>query len=284
MRAPSLIAAALASASLISGQTSAFRDYVCPLDPDVREAAPGKCPRCGAELLFRVLAPVAYPMKLALTPRTPRPGDRVEMAFSVNDPNTGRPVKRFEPVDQEQLHLFIVSQDLGFFAHECPAPSADGSFHYQSSLPKSGMYRLLASYYPAGATPQLTLKTILLAGAPAEVPELTSDLAPKRVADLEVTLVAEPAKPMVRQPATLRFRVTPSADLEPFLGAAGHLLAASSDLIDLIHVRSDSASDRGEIRFHVTFPRARTYRLWVQFQRRGVVNAAAFTLPVTVVR
>ena len=28
------------------------------------------------------------------------------------------------------------------------------------------------------------------------------------------------------------------------------------------------------------FPRPATYRLWVQFQRRGVVNTVAYTVPV----
>jgi len=28
------------------------------------------------------------------------------------------------------------------------------------------------------------------------------------------------------------------------------------------------------------FPRARTYRLWVQFQRNGIVNTAHFDIPV----
>ena len=29
------------------------------------------------------------------------------------------------------------------------------------------------------------------------------------------------------------------------------------------------------------FPRARTYRVWVQFQRKGVINTAHFDVPVS---
>ena len=35
------------------------------------------------------------------------------------------------------------------------------------------------------------------------------------------------------------------------------------------------------IQFNLFFPRARTYRIWVQFQRKGVVNTASFTVPVS---
>ena len=36
-----------------------------------------------------------------------------------------------------------------------------------------------------------------------------------------------------------------------------------------------------QIQFNMIFPRARTYRVWVQFQRKGVVNTAVFTVPVS---
>jgi len=34
------------------------------------------------------------------------------------------------------------------------------------------------------------------------------------------------------------------------------------------------------VRFDVVFPRARPYRVWVQFQRSGVVNTVHFDVPV----
>jgi hypothetical protein len=49
------------------------------------------------------------------------------------------------------------------------------------------------------------------------------------------------------------------------------MLAASDDLIDLLHEHPFAAGN-GKIEFDLTFPRARTYRVWVQFQRDGVVN------------
>ena len=52
------------------------------------------------------------------------------------------------------------------------------------------------------------------------------------------------------------------------------------DLIDMIHTHPFLADGGSEIQFNVIFPRAHTYRVWVQFQRSGVVNTAYFDVPV----
>ena len=36
-----------------------------------------------------------------------------------------------------------------------------------------------------------------------------------------------------------------------------------------------------QMQFDVTFPRPGVHRVWVQFQRKGVVNTAAFNIPVS---
>ena len=75
----------------------------------------------------------------------------------------------------------------------------------------------------------------------------------------------------------LFFKLSPADGLEPYLGAAGHMLVASEDLIDMIHTHPAYA---GPEQFNVIFPRPGIYRVWVQFKRLGVVNTAAFNLPV----
>ena len=64
----------------------------------------------------------------------------------------------------------------------------------------------------------------------------------------------------------------------------GHLLALSNDLIDSIHEHPVYANGGPEVQFNIYFPREASYRIWVQFQRKGVVNTAAFTIPVRVLR
>ena len=73
-------------------------------------------------------------------------------------------------------------------------------------------------------------------------------------------------------------------DLQPYLGAWGHMLAASADLIDMIHGHPAFGEGGGTIQFNVIFPRAGNYKLWVQFQRLGVVNTVEFNVPVSVLQ
>jgi hypothetical protein len=72
----------------------------------------------------------------------------------------------------------------------------------------------------------------------------------------------------------------PAEGLEPYLGVWGHLLAASEDLIDLMHEHPTIADGGPQVQFNLIFPRPAFYRIWVQFQRLGKVNTAMFTVPV----
>jgi Heavy metal binding domain len=255
-------------------------DYVCPMHPGVRSAGAGKCPQCGMGLVLGIPDPVEYPMDLTLNPRTPRPNQRVDLVFKIRDPKTGAPVKRFEVIHEKLFHMFIVSQDLSFFLHEHPVVAEDGSFRYQGNLPKTGMYRVLADYYPTGGTPQLTAKTVFVPGAGWQPARPEPDLAKKHAGNMDVELTTEPRVPLAGLKTMLFFRLKPADGLEPYLGAWAHMLAASDDLIDLIHTHPFLADGGPEVQFNVIFPRARTYRMWVQFQRKGVVNTAVFTVPV----
>ena len=54
------------------GEAQASETYVCPMHPSIRQAAPGKCPKCGMDLLpqgtrFAILRHVAKnPLMVAI--------------------------------------------------------------------------------------------------------------------------------------------------------------------------------------------------------------------------
>jgi hypothetical protein len=142
------------------------------------------------------------------------------------------------------------------------------------------MYRVLGDFYPEGATPQLITKTIFVAGAEPPARPLQRDYSPKRSDNLSVSIDTSPPNPIAGVTAQLRFTLSPSDGFEKYLGAWGHMLAASDDLIDMMHTHPTLADGSSDVQFKVIFPRARTYRIWVQFQRNGIVNTAHFDVPV----
>ncbi len=223
-----------------------------------------------------------YPVTLALRPSAPRPGKNVQLAFTVLDPKTGKQVTDFQLMHERLYHLFIVSQDLRFFLHDHPEKGSDSEFRFNTILPRPGMYRILSDFYPTGGTPQLIVKTLVLPGAPITPgAALKADLSPKNANNLRVSLTMRPAQPIAGMKTLMFFQLDPGEDLEPYLGSWSHMLAASDDLIDMIHDHPFLADGGPQMQFNVIFPRARTYRMWVQFQRKGVVNTAVFDVPVS---
>jgi hypothetical protein len=287
VRFVALAALTLGAAGFFLGQTpvpaplpATDEIYACPMDPDVRSHAPGSCPRCGMALKAGIPDPVEYTMDFKAIPRAPKPGQPTRLQFLVRDPWKERPVSNFQIVHERLFHMFVVSQDLKFFVHDHPILEKDGVFHYDLKLPEPGMYRVLGDFYPDGATPQLIAKTLLVPGIPPAPIKLDRDYSSKDAGNMQVELVTDPPQPIAHTKTLMFFRVKPGDGLEKYLGAWGHMLAASDDLIDLIHTHPFLADGGPEIQFNMIFPRAHTYRVWVQFQRNGVVNTAHFDVPV----
>jgi hypothetical protein len=91
----------------------------------------------------------------------------------------------------------------------------------------------------------------------------------------------DPPQPIAGKKTLLFFKLKPADGLEPYIGAWGHMLAVSNDLIDMIHTHPSIADGGPNVQFDLYFPREATYRIWVQFQRLGKVNTLEFTVPVS---
>ena len=255
--------------------------YVCPMDPDVRSNREGVCSRCGMKLVAGLPDPVEYPLDLSITPRKLSVGQKATLDFMVRDPWKNRPVTNFQIVHEKLFHLFVVSQDMQFFVHDHPRFQPDGNFVYDLAFPKPGMYRVLGDFYPDGATPQLITKTVIVPGVAPAPTKLLRDYSTKNAENLQVELTTDPPQPISGQKTQIYFRLKPAEGLEKYLGAWAHMLAGSDDLIDLIHTHPIIADGGPQVQFSLVFPRARAYRIWVQFQRQGVVNTAHFDIPVS---
>lgn len=261
--------------------------FFCPMDKDIRSKGPGKCTKCGMKLIPEISDPVEYPVDLRLTPRLVKPGVPVDMQFRIEDPANGKTIDKFEIVHEKLFHLFLVSEDLSFFAHEHPELQPGGLFHFRTAFPKPGPYRVVTDFFPVGGTPQMNSSTLYVAGKAEKPRPLSPDLNPQKGTNLEASLVTEPAQPLAGFKTLMFFTLKPSdgsLQLEQYLGAWGHMLAASNDLIDLIHTHPFIADGGPKVQFNMIFPREGIYRVWVQFQNKGEVNTVAFNVPVRQLR
>ncbi|GAA2466355.1 hypothetical protein GCM10023100_74820 [Actinocorallia cavernae] len=79
----------------------------------------------------------------------------------------------------------------------------------------------------------------------------------------------------------------PVGDLQPYLGAYGHLVALRAGGLAYLHVHPSGEPGDGttkpgpEVSFTVTAPTAGRYRLFFDFQHEGKVRTAAFTVHTT---
>jgi hypothetical protein len=70
----------------------------------------------------------------------------------------------------------------------------------------------------------------------------------------------------------------PIGDLEPYLGASGHLLVVNQDTTAAIHAHPEDVPGAGKtgptVTFAPVFPAPGRYKMWAQFQRKGTVVTA----------
>ena len=244
------------------------------------------------KLVANIPEPVEYPTTFSFAPPSIPAEGKLHIEIRVRDPRSGTAVQHYQIIHEKPIHLFIVSEDLEYFAHEHPELGDDGVFRHTTVLPKPGTYKLLADFMPKGGTPQLISRVITTAGYTRSLTESIAkppaDLTSKHGANLDVELVLDPPQPLAGKKTMLFFTLKPAASLEPYLGAWGHLLAASNDLIDTIHTHpiyvTEPTSGEKQVQFNLFFPREAIYRVWAQFQREGKVNTVDFTIPVVSLR
>ncbi|MFJ8862433.1 hypothetical protein ACIRD8_28900 [Streptomyces sp. NPDC102451] len=220
--------------------------------------------------------------------RTPRvkAEQRSELRFAVLD-RAGRPVTAFQREHDKELHLILASHDLATYRHLHPVRAADGTWSVPVELPAAGDYRVFADFTPAGRNaPDLTLGADLAVSGPYKAAELPKPARTAEVDGYTVTLngTLRPDVPE-RLMFTVRKDGRPVTDLQPYLGAYGHLVALRAGDLAYLHVHPDGAPGDGStepgpgVSFTATAPSPASYRLFLDFKHNGTVRTAAFTVP-----
>jgi rRNA maturation protein Nop10 len=290
--------------------------YVCPMHADYTMDVAGKCPRCGMDLVRAAPFDVRdYRLDFRTVPAVVKPGQPVTLLFKVLHPGTGEPIKKFEVVHEKLYHLFLISQDMEYFQHIHPEEQPDGTWRITVTLPKAGYYKVLSDFLPGGGASQFIARPLVTAGYAGDLAADSAHLVPdamltKTVSDLTATLSTDPATFAVGQYGHLTYHLTdtatgrPIVDLQTYLGAFGHTLIMSEDMVDYVHSHpldilarpdddggppqflippgADLETLRGgpDVTFEGLWPKPGRYRAWTQFRRNNKVSTFAFTFDV----
>ena len=221
-----------------------------------------------------------YALELA---RTTQPaGTPSTLAFTVTGPD-GEPSTEFTPSHEKDLHLIVVRRDLTGYQHLHPTRDAQGTWTVPLTLAEPGPHKVFADFTPAGRDRPLTLAADLTAPGPY-VPEPLPEPAHATSVDgydvtLDGHLVAGTSSPLT---LTVQRDGRPVTDLEPYLGAYGHLVALREGDLAYLHVHPHGEPSAGpDVEFAADVPSAATYRLFLDFSHAGVVRTAELTATAT---
>ncbi|TWV55788.1 hypothetical protein FRZ03_06395 [Streptomyces misionensis] len=214
-------------------------------------------------------------------------GKRTNLSFAVVRDGTGRNVTAYEREHGKELHLIVAARDLTVYRHLHPTRAVDGTWSTSVELPKAGGYRVIADFRPKGGEP-LVLGADLAVSGPFTPAALPGHSSTAKVDGYEVSLAGTPV-PGKATPLTLTVSKDghPVRDLEPYLGAYGHLVALRSGDLAYLHVHPTGEPGDGttapgpKVSFEATAPSAGAYRLFFDFQHEGKVHTAAFTVHAT---
>ncbi len=214
-------------------------------------------------------------------------GKPVSFGFRYVDKD-GQEIKDFEVVHEEKLHLFFVSDDLAQYDHVHPVlDAATGRFTHTQTFTVPGQYSVYSDFKSGRLGATLVKTPLTVPGTGGEMKPLVVDTVMERVeGELKVKLETTPSPIEANGDVMLKYTIStaagePVTDLEPYLGAMGHLFIIHEDLVTLAHSHPKGPEATKDMRggpvveFHTILPKAGKYKAWAQFQHKGKL----YTLP-----
>jgi len=210
-------------------------------------------------------------LRVAAGDTTLTPGRAQRYTFTIEDEG-GTPVGDFEVEQGRRMHLIVVRRDLRRFQHLHPTRDAAGTWSARLTLPDAGVYEAIADFSTDGE--RHALGTDLFAAGDFEPLALPAGRTTASADGYDVALRA--------RGAALDFTVSrdgaPVTDLQPYLGARGHLVMLRAG--DLAYEHVHPLPNR-PLAFDSAGAEPGTYRLFLQFRHADTVHTVAFTREVT---
>jgi len=199
----------------------------------------------------------------------------------------GKMVNNFEVVHEQKIHLIVVRDGLDQFAHIHPEVDAAGNATVSYSFPTGGNYRLYADHKPTGMEQTTTTTQMKVSGDIPTVPSLPPNVPGETEGDgLRAKVAVEGAS--AGGEGTITFDLTdaagePVVDLQPYMGAMGHLVVLSSDGKQYVHAHpaESQPGKANRVVFQAHFMKPGLYKAWGQFRRMDTVRVVPFVFRVS---
>lgn len=174
---------------------------------------------------------------MSVSPKKIQVGQPVEMTFKVQE--GGTTLTDFDVVHEKTSHLILVSADYTDFQHVHPSLDAQGKFTIGDvRLRRPGRYYVFMDVTPQGSK-QIVKRFELQVEGKGQLLVLREDTVDKGIGGVRCRLITEPAQ-LKTGDALLRFQLTrqgkPVTDIEPFMGALGHVIAMGKDGAPFLHI------------------------------------------------
>jgi Cu+-exporting ATPase len=236
---------------------------------------------------------------VAVEPEGPvRPGVPTRLTVTLTDAETGDPVENLVRTHQVWSHLIITRSDLGSFAHIHGVPTEEpGRLQVTTTFPTAGTYVVHTEFRRQGEMADVLDRTsITVSGASVE--PMRAPAREIRQATKHGVKVRLRGDAVVGETSDLQLTFSDAAtgapvrDLQPYLGAAGHVVILRQDGHRFAHAHAETTDSRGrpvfalpgktfgpDLDLHTRFETPGTYRLWGQFR---LADGRLITAPFTV--
>lgn len=211
-------------------------------------------------------------------------GAEDELSLVVTGPD-GSPVTDFDLDHEQEMHLIAVRADGQHFRHVHPERDDAGRWSIPWEWDEAGTYRVFADFVPAAAGEALTLSTSVQVAGDYDPTPASEPVTETTVDGFDVAVEGDLA---AGEASELRMNITrdgePVTELEPYLGAFGHLVALRDGDLAYLHVHPHGAAPEAEetggpeIVFEATAPTEGRYLLYLDFQVDGQVHTASMVL------
>ncbi len=222
-------------------------------------------------------------------------GEPVAYAFA-------SPYPVVERVHEKEMHVLVISEDLASFSHIHPDPVTHQFYAGMHVFPHAGKYWMFVDHTPPGQTQTIAKFRVAVSGEPYVRRELRETGAKEVVVEGIRATLTTTGSLEVGNDISFRFGLADAGsgkvigDLEPYLGAWGHILLVSQEGDEVVHAHPlegnasavHSHAMKGPspnlIETVTGFKKPGLYKMWLQVQRDGQVLTFPFVIRVAAQR